>query len=83
MKDTTTLKGLILSGGNGMRLRPLSEHYPKQAMPVGNRPIIHYVVDNLVKEGIVDIGVVLSPETAEHMTSGAVSGSSSQATARW
>jgi glucose-1-phosphate thymidylyltransferase len=61
------LKGLILSGGHGMRLRPLSEHFPKQAMPVGNRPIIHYVVDNLIKEGIVNIGVVLSPETAEHI----------------
>jgi len=36
-------------------------------MPIGNRPIIHYVVDNLIKEGIANIGVVLSPETAENI----------------
>ena len=57
------MKGLILAGGRGSRLRPLTHTGPKQLLPVANRPILFYVIDTLVNAGIRDLVVVLAPET--------------------
>ena len=53
------MKAIIMAGGQGSRLRPLTCDRPKPLVPVGNRPIMEYAVDLLIGQGIKDIGVTL------------------------
>ena len=53
------LKGIILHGGYGTRLRPLTHTGPKQLIPIANKPISQYVLDDLVKAGVREIAIVL------------------------
>ncbi|WP_424002634.1 glucose-1-phosphate thymidylyltransferase [Haloarcula salina] len=53
------MKGIILAGGLGTRLRPITHTGPKQLVPVANKPVIQYAIEDLRDAGITDIGVVL------------------------
>lgn len=53
------MKCLILAGGTGSRLYPITHTKPKQMMPVANKPVLEYIVDDCAEAGIDEIGIVL------------------------
>jgi len=56
---STDLKGLVLAAGEGSRLRPFTFSRPKHLIPLLGKPMIQYVIDDLVNSGVRDVGVVV------------------------
>ena len=73
-KRVRMLKGLILSGGKGSRLRPFTYTSAKQLVPIANKPVLFYTIEQLVECGITDIAIVVG-DTADQIRAAVGDGS--------
>ena len=61
------MKAIVLSGGKGARFKPFNNNVAKQLLPVANKPILFYVLDQIREAGLTDVGIIISPETGANI----------------
>lgn len=61
------MKGVVLAGGTGSRLRPITFSMAKQLVPVANKPILFYGLEDLAAAGIEQVGMIIAPQTGDEI----------------
>lgn len=59
------MKALVLSGGSGTRLRPITHTSPKQLVPVANKPVLFYALEDIAQAGITEVGIIVGETAGE------------------
>ena len=59
------MKALVLSGGEGSRLRPITHTNAKQLIPIANKPVLFYGLEAIARAGITDVGIVVGQTASE------------------
>ena len=77
------MKGLILSGGTGTRLWPITHTSAKQLVPVANKPVLFYGIEAMAAARITDVGIVISPATGDEVRAAVGDGSAFGVTVTW
>jgi glucose-1-phosphate thymidylyltransferase len=61
------MRGVVLAGGTGSRLRPITFSMAKQLVPVANKPILHYGLEDIAAVGVTEVGVVIAPQSGDEI----------------
>src|SRR5260221_972753 len=69
------MKALILAGGSGTRLWPITHTSAKQLVPVANKPVLFYGIEAMAEAGIEDVSIIISPQTGDEIRAAAGDGS--------
>lgn len=77
------MKGLILSGGAGTRLRPITHTSAKQLVPIANKPILFYGIEDMAAAGIKDVGIIIAPATGDEIREAVGDGSAFGVDVTW
>ena len=61
------MKGVVLSGGTGSRLRPITYSMAKQLVPVANKPILFYGLEDRASAGVTEVAIIIAPQTGDEI----------------
>ncbi len=83
LAEADDVKGLILSGGVGTRLRPITYTSAKQLVPVANKPVLFYGIEAMADAGIDNVGIVIAPNTGDEIRAAVGGGSAFGVSVTW
>ncbi|MDJ0955086.1 MAG: glucose-1-phosphate thymidylyltransferase [Acidimicrobiia bacterium] len=61
------MKGVVLAAGSGTRMRPIAYSMAKQLIPVANKPILFYALDDVFASGVSEVAIVVAPDTGDEI----------------